>query len=76
MLSSLLAATKREVCARLKNMHHLAQNQPLVLPPGSRLVRRSMRDNFRPLLLVEPNHMRIPGLGLPKVDQALESKHG
>jgi hypothetical protein len=32
-----------------------------------------MRNNFRPLLVIEPKQIRIHVLGLPSLDQAFES---
>ena len=53
-----------------------AQYPPVIFPRGSGLVHRQMRDSFCPLRIVEPKQIRIPGLGLQPVDQALESKQG
>ena len=47
-----------------KNMHNPAQNPSIILPLGSGLVGRQMRDNFRPLPVIEPKQIRIHGLGL------------
>jgi hypothetical protein len=59
----------------LQHMHDPAQDAPVVLALGARLVTRQMQNNLRPLLVIKPKQIRIHGLGLQAVDQALESKH-
>jgi hypothetical protein len=59
--------------ADFQNMHDPAQNASIILALGTRLVRRQMRNDLRPLLIVEPKQIRIHRLGPMTVDQAIES---
>jgi Fibronectin type III-like domain len=59
--------------ADFQNMHDPAQYASIILALGTRLVRRQMRNDLRPLLIVEPKQIRIHRLGPMSVDQAIES---
>jgi len=60
----------------LQHMHDPAQDAAIVLALGAWLVHRQVRNDFLPLLVTEPEQVRVHGLGLHQVDQATEPKHG
>ena len=43
----------------LQNMHDPAQNAAIVLASGAGLVDRQMRNDFRPLRIIEPKQVRV-----------------
>ena len=45
--------------ADLQNVHDAAENAALVLPLGSGLVRRQMRNDLCPLFVIEPKQARV-----------------
>jgi hypothetical protein len=47
----------------LEDMHDPAQYTPVILALGSGLVRRQMRNDLRPLLIIKPKQIRVHGLG-------------
>jgi hypothetical protein len=59
--------------ADFHNMHDPAQYEPVIFAGRARLVPRQMRNDLRPLLVIEPKQIRIHRLGLLSVDQAFES---
>lgn len=73
LVRTVLSGTILPAAADFQNMHDPAQYASIILALGAGLVGRQMGNDLRPLLIVEPKQIRIHGLGLQAVDQAIES---
>jgi hypothetical protein len=62
--------------ANAQHVHDAAQNPPIIMPRRATLIGRQMRNDFRPLLIGEPEQVRVHRLASESVDQAVESRHG
>ena len=62
--------------ADLQDMHDPAENTPIVVALWPRLVRRQIRLDLRPLLVGEPEQMRVHRPAPEFIDQPIESEHG